>query len=413
MKKVLFGLALVAAAAFGNAQKLSEIVFNPPGADQGFEAVEITGTPGASLAGLWLIAIEGDGTARGVVDIRQDLGSYTFGSNGVLLIRDAATSLVPAPEAGTNVVVFDWSPDIENGTNTYILGSGLPVFAAGADLDTDNNGTIDAALGLTVLDAVSFLEDDELATAGSNSGYAAQLGGIDMGVQTDFVGYLSSVSGSRGFSPDFLRSVNNAAGDTLAWSTSDIIIGPNGEYLFDIEETGIVMPGGVKGTTLPYLAADPGVRNAAAVALTAPVTVNGLTGGVYGRRLLIQVLDANDTVIAAGNYLMNDSTNLTFHVPAISGPAKIVIDGDTVLRRVINVNLNGANQTLPAINIGNGDVDNSTEVDLTDIDLAIGAYLTSAGVGLPFQGADVDVNGEVDLTDIDVIIANYLGSDDL
>jgi hypothetical protein len=57
-------LARVAGAQF----PLSEVDVNPPGTDQGQEAVEIRGAPGASLSGYYLLAIEGDGTGAGVVD---------------------------------------------------------------------------------------------------------------------------------------------------------------------------------------------------------------------------------------------------------------------------------------------------------------------------------------------------------
>lgn len=50
-----------------------------------------------------------------------------------------------------------------------------------------------------------------------------------------------------------------------------------------------------------------------------------------------------------------------------------------------------------------GDVNGDNEVDLTDIDLAIGEYLSSGPTP-----ADINGDGEVDLTDIDIIISNYL-----
>ena len=69
----------------------SEIVINPPGTDEGFESIELTGTPGLPLSGWWILAIEGDGTTAGLVDVRISLGAYVLGANGVLLLRDAAT----------------------------------------------------------------------------------------------------------------------------------------------------------------------------------------------------------------------------------------------------------------------------------------------------------------------------------
>lgn len=66
----------------------------------------------------------------------------------------------------------------------------------------------------------------------------------------------------------------------------------------------------------------------------------------------------------------------------------------------------GLSTAVPTLNLFNGDVDQSGEVDLTDIDIAIGNYLTNLGP----EAGNVDYSEEVDLTDIDIIIGNYLRS---
>ncbi|MFM7281642.1 MAG: hypothetical protein ACKO32_07675, partial [Planctomycetia bacterium] len=142
---------------------LSELFPNPPGADNGQEGVEIRGPANTSLSGYFLVIIEGDGTTAGIVDVVRSLSTLSTGSNGLLLLRDAANVILPAPDAATAIDVTDFSPDIENGTNTYVLGFGTPP-AAGTDLDAGNDGTLDVPLtGFTVVDAVTIVESDGAA----------------------------------------------------------------------------------------------------------------------------------------------------------------------------------------------------------------------------------------------------------
>jgi hypothetical protein len=116
-------VGLCASSTFGQVQ-LTEIYVNPTGTDDGQESVEFRGTAGSSLAGYFFIVIEGDGAGAGVVDAVVDLGAFSVGSNGLFLLRDGATVLLPAPAAETSVGVFNFNPDIENGSNTYLVGFG-------------------------------------------------------------------------------------------------------------------------------------------------------------------------------------------------------------------------------------------------------------------------------------------------
>lgn len=198
----------------------SEIVINPPGTDEGFESIELTGTPGLPLSGWWILAIEGDGTTAGLVDVRISLGAYVLGANGVLLLRDAATDfgqgfnsavstvyLPVGPNAATTRVTFNFTPDIENGTNTYILGFGTPP-AAAADLDTNNDGVLDAGAlaAFTVVDAVTLIEND----TGSNLAYAAGLG-------------FTNVGPNAGFNADALYRLFDGAGAPSGWIAGDML----------------------------------------------------------------------------------------------------------------------------------------------------------------------------------------------
>ncbi len=200
-----------------NAFVFSEILINPPSTDNGQEYIEIKGAPNTSLAGVSLLIIEGDASGTGVVDQSINLSAYSTGSNGLLLIRDAATGLLPAPDAATNVVTLDFNPDIENGSNTFVLGYGTaPVLTT--DLDADNDGTINSGAfnGFVVMEALSMLEND----GASNFAYADDFG-------------FTVLSPNAGFNADALYRTFNADGSHCIWVGGDILGNVGGPYTFD------------------------------------------------------------------------------------------------------------------------------------------------------------------------------------
>ncbi len=218
----LIASAVLAGSAFasgGISMSISEVFTNSPGTDNGQEYIEIRGTPGASLTGGWLLVVEGDGSGTGTVDLRYDLGALTIGSNGLLLLRDSVAVINPAPAPGTTVAVLDFNPDIENGTNTYIIGFGTAP-ALATDLDSDNDGTLNAGAlaGFTVSDAVTLTENDGPTT---NYAYADDLGGTVIPAFVDF-------------NPDVLVRTYNADGSPCIWVGGDVLgTNPGGPYTFD------------------------------------------------------------------------------------------------------------------------------------------------------------------------------------
>ena len=227
MKSFLPGL--LAASLFAGAAQaqviFTELLINPPGTDDTEEAVELQGPAGFALTGWRLLAIEGDGTGAGVVDQSIDLSAYTIGNNGLLLIRSANSVILPGPDAGTAVQVFNFTPDLENGSNTYVLGFGTAP-AVNADLDSDNDGTLNvgALAGFTVVDAVSIVEND----GASNFAYADDLG-FAQAVLGPYNGPLPAAH-----TPDFAYRVLDADGKGLSWAGGDVLgTNPGGPYSFD------------------------------------------------------------------------------------------------------------------------------------------------------------------------------------
>lgn len=175
----LLGLTLAVASPARGAIFINELFINPPGTDNGLEFIELLSTTAGveAMTGLTFLAIDGDGSNAGVIDQALSLNSFSTGTNGLFLWRDNAAVLSPAPAPATTLNVADFNPDIENGSNTYLLVSGF-TGAVGNDLDTNDDGVIDVALPWGgVADAISFIENDGTA----NYGYALALGGVSFG----------------------------------------------------------------------------------------------------------------------------------------------------------------------------------------------------------------------------------------
>jgi hypothetical protein len=112
-------------AATGDAVLLNEALVSHTGADT-TEFVELYGTPGASLAGLALLAVEGDSTQTpGRVDWRLDFAATAhLGGNGFYLVGNPQ-GLGAAPYGVTPDVAIDIDETVaqilENGSQTLAL----------------------------------------------------------------------------------------------------------------------------------------------------------------------------------------------------------------------------------------------------------------------------------------------------
>ena len=197
-----------------SASFLSEVLLNGPGgADQGSEYIEITGPAGASLDGWWVIIIDGDLGVSGAVDQKISLNGVTLGTNGIAIVRDTADVLFPLPESETTVVVRDFSPDLENGSNTIILGYGIFPVALNADLDANDDGTLDGPLpaSFTIVDAVGYVD-------GNNDGvqYADEIpGAIVIPRLFDPL--------EEPYTPDNLYRILDQNRNPIAWAGGDIL----------------------------------------------------------------------------------------------------------------------------------------------------------------------------------------------
>jgi len=251
---VALAAAAVGSASFGQVQ-INEFLVNPPGTDNGSEFFELIGPPSYDLTGLTLLVIEGDGGNKGTIDQALSLDGKSIGTNGLFLWRDGGTPLQPLPEAATTIFVQDFSPDIENGSNTYLL---VRFFTGtvGQDIDTDNDGVIELPPFDGVLDAMGYVEN---GTDGVQ--YATQFGGVN---GTD------PTAPPDGFTPD---SLSRLCGAVLS---QDVIGAFPGPWFNDAIDTRWVPDNG-QSLELTYTLT-PGSANAGAVCGGGPACDSDFNG---------------------------------------------------------------------------------------------------------------------------------------
>jgi hypothetical protein len=217
---------------------INEVFVNPPGTDNGFEFIELRSlSPSVSLSGLWFLIIEGDGTGAGTVDQALNLGAFSTGTNGLFLWRDSTTVLQPPPAPATNLHVADFTPDLENGSQTYLLVQSF-TGSVGLDLDTDNDGILDSTPWASVIDAIGYRE------AGLGTVYGAHLG---------FVDFPASLL----FTPDVVFRLR----DTLAWIAADVTGSSPGPYDFDPAELVDILGNALNLSEFDITTATPGSAN--------------------------------------------------------------------------------------------------------------------------------------------------------
>ncbi len=181
-------LAIAGLALATNAQvRISEAMVNPPGSpDAGREFIEIQSCrPNFSLQGYWLIGIDGDLILLGDVVIVNpgnihwaiDLSNYSTGANGLLLVRDGTSTLLPEPAAETTVAsIVNAFTEAGMGNDSYTVAlvrgfTGQP----GDDIDTNDDGIIDNVLWQEAVHAFGWTDGEPTGRQ-----YAEQLNGVNI-----------------------------------------------------------------------------------------------------------------------------------------------------------------------------------------------------------------------------------------
>ena len=180
------------------------------------EYIEIRGTASASLAGVYLIFVEGDppasgtflGAIQGVTNTAiVDLSAFSLGSNGFAVIVDASAhpySIAP----GTTIVDIPGF-DVENASWTAFL---IHVDNTGTapinnqDLDVGDDGLDPLPTGWTILDGVSVLDTgvadrgyaDIVFSAGANGLTEAGATFVNTAFGTDDITHVMRIGNSTG-----------------------------------------------------------------------------------------------------------------------------------------------------------------------------------------------------------------------
>lgn len=434
----LFGLAMMSSAH----PVINELLFNPSGTDDGKEALEIQWNPNTSLNGYWFVVVEGDSHfVTGIVDQAVDLSTYSTGANGLCLIRDGAGDYTPFPDFQTNRYVYNFTPDIENGTNTYMIVQGTPP-SVGTDLDVDNDGMIDAGAlgGATVVDAVGWTDYTNTLTRDNYdfNNYAAEFGGKDLQTifnpsspwNPSFIGQIMRCVDSSGNTTDWLEGTQQTAhalSTDIDWSltfSNTWATWPfnDAHMTFGNQQPVVAFSPTISGrfiqsdwdndanpvTPLPMRRVQFEIRDSVGTPIKFQTCVLGKNGeyklwvpngpGIYQ---LSCKPDVPGTGIGA------------FPPPSWAGTPAAWIFPDrpdarsTWLRKTVTADCTAGSVSFFDIFYTNGDVNNDNVVDLGDFDQYAGAFGTSFGDSGFDANADLNGDQVVDLGDFDILSAAF------
>lgn len=235
-------------AAAADEVLINEVYVNAPGGgDDGVEYIELRGTPGASLADVHLLIIDGDANAAGEVDDSIDFSTAcggaacSLGANGLLLL--AAPGAYTPPAETTLVAILPTGDSVlENNSISLLLVKSAAPIAEDTDLDVNDDGVIDQPSGITVLDSVGWTDGD-----------TAQ----------DFV-YGAHLTRVAGATPDAATRIGDGTASATAWLYGDLQSGLE----YDPATLNAPVPGG------PVLTLTPGDDN-----FTDPSGAGGAGGG--------------------------------------------------------------------------------------------------------------------------------------
>ena len=147
---------------------LNEVLVNPVGTDDqdDLEYLELRNANGPmSLAGVSVLVIDGNGANTGQVRERWDLDALMFGNNNLLLLGNNYDD-DPVGGPWADIVSYyteHGDPtgfargDLPNGTVTFLLVDNcLPGIVQGVDLDANDDGQLDSAPWVELLDSVGW-----------------------------------------------------------------------------------------------------------------------------------------------------------------------------------------------------------------------------------------------------------------
>jgi hypothetical protein len=246
---------------------ISEVLFNPPGADAPNEYVELRGTPNLLLGpGTYWIAVDGDADNNpGTIQNVFDLSGRRIGGNGFLVLLPNsniyAASLNATLLKNNNGPGFGTSSgssinhrgrngqtELENASVTYFLVQSTNNPSLGTDIDSDDDGALNGAdyASWNVLDAVALLDNDGAGDIGYGK-INFRRDALPGSGATVLSGTIVPVS----FTPQYVgrtgHTINWAA---ASWVVSDGLSGNAPNWSLDGSDT---VPAGFSGLPLNHI----------------------------------------------------------------------------------------------------------------------------------------------------------------
>lgn len=343
----IFCLSAIAAALCGAARaevRLNEIWINQVGTDTD-EFFELTGDAGESLDGYTLVCI-GD-TTSGRIEAVVDLTGSTIPADGYFLCTESTfnTGLYGTPDK-----IAGASLNFENDDNvTYLLVTGF-TGANAQDLDTNDDGVLDATPWTEVVDSVAVIIDPTSTT--SEHYYSATTVGPD-----------------DVYMPSHVYRSPNASGD---WQIGDFGNPP-------------VTPGEPNGTP---------------TTLSGNVNLQLIAVSPAGQQVDIEIrVPSTVTVVGSYTVTLDASGNYSIDNP-VTGVYDVAAKSSNWLRQVVSsVDITGA--AVADFSLINGDADPTNAIDIFDLNTALTNF---ASVG---PAGDVNKDGVVDVFDLNAILGTF------
>ena len=156
---------LIAANVDLRAQLLSEIEIDPPSTtSDACQFTEVRGVPGTAVhAGTYFLSVNSDAGNFGFANQAVNIGGLVFGANGTITLFNSSFGECPNRTYGTGTTRFNYFSALRvgGGSETYLIVRSTSPLFPGLDLDSNDDGIFNAALGITVLDGFALLVNPE------------------------------------------------------------------------------------------------------------------------------------------------------------------------------------------------------------------------------------------------------------
>src|SRR5688500_7592880 len=310
---------------------LSELKVNPPGTNEApHEFIEIRGTPGGQLRGIYVVVIEGDaGADPGTATMVVDLTGATIGSGGLLLI--AAPGHSYSIPANTTVLLDSQLGIVDgalgNGSISFFLLSSPELIPEGEDLDGGDNGVLEElADGHRLIDAVAWSDGD-----------------------TNDVLYGGVVLSQSNGTPDAATRIsgNLTPLSPSAWFCGDLAGNDPATLAYHSRNTSTNFP---SGTPL-----SPGIGNNTAPSVTPIAPLSGVIGDPTNPQIIFTIGDAETGL--SGLVLSITSSN-----QLVLPDANLVLTAGAAGQYTLTINPIGVGYSHIYLRVSDGAVTNTIEI---------------------------------------------------